>query len=344
MKTASIRLIKKLMTVQAMAITAFVLLAMPIQVHGLSFKAALDSTHILMGKKTALKFSVITEGSPDGKVTIAKDSMPGAIEFSPTAEAKLSKKALGNGRYELTGEYILQSFDSGDYRIPGLLFITAHDTIESNAINLRVVPVETQPDQDIYDELPPLEPGKKFFDWVPNWWYWVLIGIAIIAAGIILYLILSKKVVIKLPTKAPEPPYEIARRQLNELKEQKLWESGQEKTYYTRLTDILRTYLHGRFGINAMELTSSQILSAIKALKLDVKESGRIKELLSTADFVKFAKLSPDLSNNIKSFNLAEEFIEATKPVPQPQTNESENKEQLENHIEAQKKGNLTGK
>lgn len=287
-------------------------------VWGTTFKASLDSTYILMGKKTALKFSIVTDGSPEGKVIIDKDSLPAEVEFNPVSEAVLSRTALGNGRYELKGEYIIQSFDSGDYRIPGLLFVTTHDTIASNPVNLRVIPVETEPDQDIYTELPPLEPGRKFFDWLPSlpsWWYWIVIGIVIIAAGIILYLVLSKKVVIKLPTKAPEPPYNIARRQLDELKREKLWESGQDKTYYTRLTDILRTYLHGRFGINAMELTSSQILSAIKALNLNNVESGNVKELLSTADFVKFAKLSPELADNIKSYNLVDEFIESTKPV-----------------------------
>lgn len=57
--------------------------------------------------------------------------------------------------------------------------------------------------------------------------------------------------------KKPEPtPFENAMNSLRCLKEQKLWEQGMEKEYYTDLADILRNYLNGRFGINAMEMTS----------------------------------------------------------------------------------------
>ena len=45
---------------------------------------------------------------------------------------------------------------------------------------------------------------------------------------------------------------------LETLHNQKLWQSGRHKQYYSGLTDILRTYLAGRYGFGAMEMTSDE--------------------------------------------------------------------------------------
>ncbi len=41
---------------------------------------------------------------------------------------------------------------------------------------------------------------------------------------------------------------------------EKVWQKGRSKEYYTELTDTLRTYIQDRFGFNAMEMTSSEII------------------------------------------------------------------------------------
>lgn len=284
-----------------------------------SFKAATDSSYIMMGNTTALKFSLIADkADSEGIFSVLKDSVPAQIEFRSDSVPDILRTDLGNNRVELKGEYIIQSFDSGDYRIPELMYTVNGDTVYSNAQFLKVVPVDVAEDQEICTEASVMSPGSGFFDWLPSWWFWPLIGIAIIAAGVFAYLIMSKRVVIKLPAKKPEPPYEVARKQLNELREEKMWDSALDKTYYTRLTDIIRTYLQGRFGINAMELTSSQIIASMKELDLSKEEISSLQKLFVTSDFVKFAKMQPMREENIASFNIADQFVESTRPVEQP--------------------------
>ena len=56
-------------------------------------------------------------------------------------------------------------------------------------------------------------------------------------------------------------------------------------SYYTELTDVLRTYMEERFGFNAMEMTSSEIIDKLQ--EINDKES--IKDfmyLFQTADLV----------------------------------------------------------
>lgn len=70
-----------------------------------------------------------------------------------------------------------------------------------------------------------------------------------------------------LPFKKPEPklpPHEQAIKELDEIKQQKLWQQGRSKEYYTLITDTLRRYIVDRFGINAMEMTSGEILDIIR--------------------------------------------------------------------------------
>ncbi len=284
-----------------------------------SFKAAIDSSYILMGNTTALKFSLISDkDDSEGVFTMLTDSLPEQIEIrNINTQPNITRTDLGNNRFELKGEYIIQSFDSGDYRIPELLYISNGDTVFSNPQFLKVVPVDVNPNQQICAEASVMSSGTGAFDWLPSWWYWILIGIIIIAGGMFAYLIMSKKVVIKLPSKKPVPPYDIARKQLNEIREEKLWDSATGKIYYTKLTDIVRSYLHGRFGINALELTSSQIIIALNELGLSKEEISSMKKLLVTSDFVKFAKMEPMREENIANFNIADQFVESTKPVEQ---------------------------
>ncbi len=100
--------------------------------------------------------------------------------------------------------------------------------------------------------------------------------------------------------------------------------SEDQKTYYTRLTDTLRKYIQERFGFNAMEMTSSQIIDNLQQTG-DRKMLDELTELFSTADLVKFAKYSTLINEN------AVNFIDSTKIEGQateekivPQLNESD--------------------
>ena len=102
--------------------------------------------------------------------------------------------------------------------------------------------------------------------WMARYWWWILIALVVIGAGA--YIWWRKKqgasIIPATPVKK-ENPVDAALRLLGELREEKLCQRGEEKLYYTRLTDILRIYLRDRFGINAMEMTSTQIRRALFA-------------------------------------------------------------------------------
>ena len=105
-----------------------------------------------------------------------------------------------------------------------------------------------------------------------------------------------------------------------------MWQSGQEKAYYTQLIDILREYIDSRFSINAMEMTTTEILSSLRANKETKLVENNLKTILEIADFVKFAKMRPLPEDNEASMRNAIKFVELTIPQPE-EVNEDEVKE-----------------
>ena len=111
-----------------------------------------------------------------------------------------------------------------------------------------------------------------------------------------------------------EPAHVIAFRELEKLMEEKLWQTGETKKYYTRLTEILRMYLENRFDVFSMELTTSETLDALLRTGFAKNDAfNKLKRVLTGADLVKFAKFKPEPSDNESNFKYAWDFVLETK-------------------------------
>ena len=294
----------------------------------MQIKASLDSLQLTMGQKTIVRFEVVKPVDTPVDILVDKTTFPSDVEMQDWIEGDTTD--IGNGLHKISRGLIIQSFDSGVYNIPPFLLVAGLDTIRSNKLLLKVNPVDVSALTDINPIADVVDFHNKWYDWLPDWitdyWQWILIGLIVIAGGICAYLILSKKVnVAILPQKKRLPPDQIAFQRLNALKEAQLWEKGQEKEDYTRLIDILRDYLQERFGINAMEMTSSQILKALRANDETRMSHDRMQRVVEIADFVKFAKVRPLPDDNVRSFSEAVHFVEETKPAPEPEVESSNN-------------------
>ena len=111
----------------------------------------------------------------------------------------------------------------------------------------------------------------------------------------------------------PQPPHVVAIKALEALHHQKLWQNNKHKQYYSALTDILRTYIAARWGFGAMEMTSDEIIEAMRAEELPDKARMDLTAILRDADLVKFAKATPDAEQNEADYLKAYYFVEETK-------------------------------
>lgn len=120
----------------------------------------------------------------------------------------------------------------------------------------------------------------------------------------------------------PQPPHVIAIAALEALHHQKLWQNNKHKLYYSLLTEILRTYIDGRWGVSAMEMTSDEIIAAMRSVELPDKARMDLTAILRDADLVKFAKFAPEAEQNENDYQKAYYFVEETKPVEENPTAE----------------------
>ena len=99
---------------------------------------------------------------------------------------------------------------------------------------------------------------------------------------------------------------------INKLKAGTINTASDQKAYYTTLVDTLRTYLQERFGFNAMEMTSAEIIEHLQA-ENDEEALNELRELFRTADLVKFAKYTTLINENDRNLVTAVEYINQTK-------------------------------
>lgn len=279
----------------------------------------LDSTILLMGKQTALHVEVNQDKDVIGGFTneIA-DTLCKYVEI--VGRSKSDTVELGNNRIQINRILVLQSFDSGLYVLPPLQYVVGNDTFKSAELSLKVIPVNVDSLSNIHDyksvENVPFHIIDFLPDFIVDYWWVYVIFVILIAAALIVYYWLKKKPV-KVALKIPKiSPYDEAMQRLEELKNRKLWQSGQEKEYYTILTDILRNYIDRRFGINAMEMTSSQIIATLRKNKETKAVNEQLNQILEMADFVKFAKMRPLPDDNEASMQRALNFVDETQPAP----------------------------
>ena len=122
----------------------------------------------------------------------------------------------------------------------------------------------------------------------------------------------DNKPILRRVTIAPKlPPHQVALQEMERIKGEKSWLKEDVKQYYTELTDALRLYMEGRFGFNAMEMTSDEIIEKL-CEQPDKEWIGELRELFRMSDLVKFAKYVPSNGENEEAIPSAVRFVNST--------------------------------
>lgn len=286
-----------------------------------------DSAAILIGEQTVLHLTVTTDKDKEIQLVIPKDTLMAGVEVLDVPKA--DSTVIENNRLLIKQDLLVTSFDSSLYLLPPFKVIDGTDTVYSNQVALKVstVPVNTDKPEEFYDIKEVWKPPFVLADYYP-WIFGILL---------VLFLICVVAYVIKrlrnresiIPFKKPEPklpPHEQAIKELDEIKQQKLWQQGRNKEYYTLITETLRRYIIERFGINAMEMTSGEILDFIRKQHEADSVYENLKQIMQLADFVKFAKMNPLPDENDLSLMNAYLFVNQTKKEELPAPEEEAGK------------------
>lgn len=288
-----------------------------IQVH-----AVLDSNKIRVGEQVKLDLYLTYDASkqktidvlwPEIEDTIRKEIEVLSVSKIDTIIPNKNQPTILQQRVQLT----ITSFDSGYYAIPPFKFILNNDTsnpllTEALLLEVHTVPTDTAL-ANVKDIKPPFD---EPFDW--KWYlpyaYW---GLAILAAIILIIIIIKKwkkkPVEIIIEEKPKIPAHITALQTLQKIKEEAIWKENKVKEYYSEIADAIRLYIEERFNVNALELTSDEIIKVFKTQVVDSESKLKLSQILTLSDFVKFAKQIPIEAEHTLTLNNAFDFVNGTK-------------------------------
>lgn len=301
----------------------FALMAAPLIHAQVEVHAVLDSNSIRIGEQTKLDLYLRYDAATQKNLSIDwpkfEDTLKKEIEvvnitkIDTTIPDKTNPNIIQQ-HIQLT----ITSFDSGAYVIPPFKFMLNKDTANPLITEPLLLAVNTMPTDTALAKIKDIKPPyDEPFDWK---WYLPYIysigGILILVIIIIIVLVkLSKRKPVEVPvvdTTPKIPPHVIAFESLEKIKAEAIWKENRTKEYYSGIADTIRLYIEQRFKINALELTSDEILHIFKSQVVDQESKNKLYQILTLSDFVKFAKQIPIEAEHTLTLNNAFEFVNGT--------------------------------
>ena len=303
-----------------------------------NISSEVDTTFIKIGEQ--IQWKVTVDVDPTAQVFF-----PEGQTFSPleTVEAFATDTTRKKDRLTLEKIYALTQFDSGAYKLPaqrvevnGVGYFT-----DSMLINVATVPVDTVA-QKMYDIKPLINVEKSN----PDWWKYLLIGLLVLAilGGLFYWFFVRKKPLTEDEKEALLPPYDRALLELKRLENSKYLIQDEYKEYYSELTSIVRSYLEEDAHVSALESTTDQLIDKLELLRdsgeleLDTDTINQFKNILQTADLVKFAKSKPATSVAEQDRKLVEQIVVKTHDaLPEPTEEELMQQAEYQEELERKK-------
>ena len=236
-------------------------------------------------------------------------------------------------KLKLRKSYLMAAFQEGIHNVlPEVMYLDKNiiDTLRGDdTLRLMVTTFEIDSTSHTIFDIKPQRTLKFKFGEISGYVSWTIIAIIIL----VLLFLVAKRILAHygksfsdiFKPAPPLPPHEIALRDLKKLHSERLWQEDKHKLYYSGLTDILRAYIAGQFGVGALEMTSDEIIEAMRGVEIPQKQKMDLTELLRDADLVKFAKAMPEAEANEAAYTMALNFVEQT--MPQPEEEDDEKKE-----------------
>ena len=288
-------------------------------------EAKIDSLQILIGEQAKIELQVALDANQIAVFPTYRDTLVRGVEVLDVS--KPDTQFLNNRqRMLISQEYTITSFDSALYYLPPMVVEVNNNDYKSNPLALKVYsfPVDTLNPDMFFGQKSVMKPAFVWGDW---YWLFICSFLAIPLLILLIYLIMrirdNKPIIRTVKVEPKLPPHQAALQEIERIKNEKVWQKGDSKEYYTQLTDTIRTYIRDRFGFNALEMTSSEIIERLLE-ENDKTAINDLKELFETADLVKFAKHNPLINENDANLVNAIEFVDETKVVedenakPQP--------------------------
>ncbi len=264
--------------------------------------------------------TVFIEVEHSHHLTVSLPEQPGSVgSFEIRSVEKLeptSTEAGVSSRWSLT----VSTFETGEVDFPKMELAVAGSQagpfrVTTDPVQIAVESVLPQEAEDILDIKSPLAIPRSWW----TYWPWPAGVLVLGLLGWWLWQIRKRKVSGRRAGPPLLPPEEEALKALRALEASELLHKQHVKPFYTQLSEILRRYLWRRFGIAALEATTSEIV-----VQLSKTGAGRLStpadSILQACDLVKFARLKPPREKGLTTIVEARNLVQKGRPHPLQKT------------------------
>ncbi len=291
------------------------------------FEARIDTLVMLIGEQRELTLDLTCDAGQKVKMPELRPGQALTDLVEVVERLGSDTISLDDGhRRQVIDRYAITAWDSTFTLLPSFVAEVDGKRYESKGLALKVmtVPVDTT---DVNMFFPPKDIQNNPFSWDD----WRLVIWLVVINQILALLLLwiyghwreNKPLIQLIRRKRKLPAHQVAMNEIERIKNERKWTEEDSKEYYTELTDTLRNYIHERYGFNAMEMTSSEIIERLLQVQ-DEEALRELRSLFQTADLVKFAKYSTMINENDANLVSAIEFINQTKQEVDPDAPEEE--------------------
>lgn len=272
--------------------------------------ARLDTNAMLIGDQMHLQLDIATSGA-ERIQKVAYEQIDTSQKVKWIRSTRLTQN--GNG-YEQ--DIVFTVFDSGFYAFDPVKVIYAFGNQLDTAYSGKLLFKVNNPPLDstgLRDIKPIVEEPMTLEDFYP---YMAGLGGILLLIGLYMFIRRLQK---GKPEQEAEfipsrPPHAVALEKLLLLQQEKPWEKGAVKLYYSDISTILREFIERRFGFPALESTTYEIRRKFKGTPWKKLDLDSLFKVLETADLVKFAKGIPDQATHEAVLQKAFAFVEEAKP------------------------------
>ena len=276
----------------------------------------LDSLQMFIGQQMNLTLSVTF----DAQQKLVMPDIKKGQELIPNIEVVTvdnpDTAVLNEGkRLTVSQAYTITAWDSSFYYLPPMQVMVDGKPYDSKSLALKVYTfdVDTLHLDQFFRPNGIMELTFVWEEWSMVAFGFLLLLLMATCIGVLVYHVMHDKPIVRfIRRKKKLPPHQVAMDEIERIKSERKWAEEDSKEYYTLLTDTLRNYIRERYGFNAMEMTSSEIIERLIS-ENNEEALDELREIFRTADLVKFAKYSTLINENDANLVSAIEYVNQTK-------------------------------
>lgn len=266
-----------------------------------SIQARLDRPEIKIGERAAIDLTIRTDDLSRTRFYLLQDSTGAPERYRVLSFGATDTIDIGKGVQEIKAQMIVTSFDSTLITLPPIVVETPSGQAMTKPLALNVISPEvdlSQP-ENIRPIVSPWDEPYTLMDILilifTSWIFYAVAGLLLIALLIYEYRNRAQYLqVVKPKILRPVSALEQLKRKLEALGDARLETQEDFKRYYSTVTDGLRAYLGARYGFEAMERTTDEVIEKLHSRGLGSEQTRHIEQVLMEASLVKFAKSLPE--------------------------------------------------